>query len=127
MARMPRTLDDLSWPVRTERLTLRRARAADAEVDLALPAARRGQHLADRHAVYAAEEYAARFAEPDRLAKTLLVELDGQVVGDLYLAVEDGWAQAEVAHLAHRVQAELGWALAPAYQGTGMPPRRSPS
>ena len=31
------------------------------------------------------------------LSRTLVLELDGEVVGDLYLHVEDGWAQHEVA------------------------------
>ena len=28
--------------------------------------------------------------------RTLVIEIDGQVVGDLYLALSDAWAQAEV-------------------------------
>lgn len=115
---MVRTLDDLLWPVHTERLALRRAAASDAEATWRY---RRLDEVSTWLTGTPAtlEEYAARFAEPDRLAKTLLIELDGEVVGDLYLAVEDGWAQAEVAHLAHHVQAELGWALAPAVHGHG--------
>jgi RimJ/RimL family protein N-acetyltransferase len=35
------------------------------------------------------------------------------------VAVEDGWAQSEVADRARGVQAEIGWALDPAHQGQG--------
>ena len=31
------------------------------------------------------------------IARTLVMELDGVVIGDLYLHVEDAWTQAEVA------------------------------
>lgn len=65
------------------------------------------------------DEYRAKFENPERLAKTLVIELDGVVIGDLMLAVEDGWAQLEVADQAHDVQAELGWCLDPAYGGHG--------
>ena len=59
------------------------------------------------------------FVDHDRLAKTLVVERDGVVIGDLMLSVEDAWAQSEVKDLAHDVQAELGWCLSPEYQGHG--------
>lgn len=65
------------------------------------------------------QEYRARFENPERLAKTLVVELDGRVIGDLMLAIEDAWSQAEVAARARGVQAELGWALDPERQGCG--------
>ena len=42
------------------------------------------------------------------------------VIGDLMLRVEDAWAQAEVAEQARATQAELGWALDPAYAGRGL-------
>ena len=62
---------------------------------------------------------ACKFEDPERLAKTLVIELDGQVIGDLMLAIEDAWAQSEVATQAQGVQAELGWCLDPAHQGRG--------
>jgi RimJ/RimL family protein N-acetyltransferase len=65
------------------------------------------------------DDYVSVMTEPERLAKTLVVELDGRVVGDLMLSVEDCWAQAEVADRAKRVQAEIGYALDPAYAGKG--------
>jgi RimJ/RimL family protein N-acetyltransferase len=48
-----------------------------------------------------------------------VIELDGEVIGDLMLAIEDAWAQAEVADRARGVQAELGWCIDPAYGGRG--------
>src|SRR5690606_12701814 len=56
---------------------------------------------------------------PESLAKTLVVELDGQVIGDLMVSVEDAWAQVEVADRAKAVQADLGWAFDPAWTGRG--------
>ena len=116
---MTATLADLTWPVRTERLLLRRATAADAEPTWRfrrLPEV--GQYigwLADD-----LEQYRSRFVEPERLATTLVTELDGTVVGDLMVRVEDAWAQLEVAEDARGVQAELGWTLDPAYAGRGL-------
>lgn len=65
------------------------------------------------------EVFAATFAQPDRLAKILIVELDGRQIGDLMVSVEDAWAQTEVADQARGVQAELGWVIDPACAGNG--------
>jgi RimJ/RimL family protein N-acetyltransferase len=46
--------------------------------------------------------------------------MDGEIVGDLMLRVEDPWAQAEVAEHATGTQAELGWVVAPSYAGRGI-------
>ncbi len=37
------------------------------------------------------EEHQRKFEDPARLAKTLVIERDGVVIGDLMLAIEDGW------------------------------------
>ena len=50
---------------------------------------------------------------------TIVVELEGEVIGDLMLRLEDAWAQAEVADQARGVQAELGWVLHPDHAGHG--------
>lgn len=65
-------------------------------------------------------EWAAVFTGEERLAKTMVVELGGRVVGDLMIAVEDAWAQTEVREQAAGVQAEIGWCLDPAYHGQGL-------
>jgi RimJ/RimL family protein N-acetyltransferase len=65
------------------------------------------------------EEYRVSFKDAASLAKTLIVEVDGEVVGDLMPQIEDGWAQAEVADQARGTNAELGWVLYPDRAGRG--------
>jgi RimJ/RimL family protein N-acetyltransferase len=48
-----------------------------------------------------------------------VIEREDQLIGDVMLRIEDGWAQAEVAEQGRGVQAELGWTLDPAHQGRG--------
>lgn len=111
-------LDAVSWPVRTARLQLRAATAGDAEATWAYR-----QHEAVGRWLTRApttfDEYRAAFARPAFLTKTLVVELEGVVIGDLMIAVEDAWAQAEVADQARGVQAELGWVIHPDHTGRG--------
>jgi RimJ/RimL family protein N-acetyltransferase len=116
---MPRTLADLDWPARTERLVLRPATADDAEATWRF---RRLPEVARWIGWEAAEleEYRARYCEPARLATTLVVEHENAVVGDLMVRVEDGWSQAEVVEQAKAVQAELGWTLDPDHGGRGL-------
>ncbi len=115
---MPQDLSAVAWPVRTERLTIRPGTVADAEATWRF---RRLPEVAEwlTRAAVDREEYAAVFTDPERLSKTLVIERDGEVVGDLMLLVEDAWAQAEVADQAHGVQAELGWVIDPAHAGQG--------
>ena len=70
------------------------------------------------------EAFRTAYSDPERLAIMFVIELDAaeggtRVIGDLMIHVEDGWAQAEVLEAARGVQAELGWALDPAYSGQG--------
>lgn len=108
----------LSHAVRTDRLVLRPATADDADATWRyrrLPAVAEwlGTLPADLDA------YRATFRGPGRLADTVIVETGGEVVGDLMLRIDDSWAQSEVAHRAHRTQAELGWTLDPRCTGRG--------
>jgi RimJ/RimL family protein N-acetyltransferase len=115
---MAQRLDGIAWPVLTKRLAIRRAVEADLEPTWEF---RRDERV-NRWMTAAPstiEAYRKRFADPDRISRTLVVELDGAVVGDLMLAVEDGWAQMEVAEQARDVQAEIGWCIAPEHQGRG--------
>lgn len=108
----------LTWPRTTARLTIRPATEDDVEPTWrfrSLPEVAEWITAAPPDL----EEYAARFLHPPRLEKTLVVEREGEVVGDLMLAVEDAWAQAEVEELAKGVQAEIGWAFDPRYGGRG--------
>lgn len=65
------------------------------------------------------ETYARAFVSSPRLERTLVVEIDGRVVGDLYLHVHDAWAQAEVADAGGGAEAEIGWVIDPAVGGRG--------
>jgi RimJ/RimL family protein N-acetyltransferase len=112
------SLDDVPWPVRTERLLLRPAEVADVEATWQV---RRfesvGMWLGRQPTTI--DEHRARFADPEQLAKTVVVELDGEVIGDLMVSVGAPWAQDEVADQAVGTQAELGWALHPGHTGHG--------
>lgn len=110
---------DLRWPVKTERLLIRPATSDDITTTWPIRRLPEVSHWITWHAD-TLEEYAVAFLVPERLATTLVLELDGRVVGDLMLRVEDAWAQAEVRDQARGVQAELGWCLAPDVQGQGL-------
>lgn len=111
-------LDAITWPVHTDRLTLRPATPADLEATWQFRRLESvGRWLTRAPATL--EEYRTQFEDSDRLATTLVVQLDGEVIGDLALHVDDAWAQAEVVEQAHGVQAELGWVLHPDHAGHG--------
>jgi RimJ/RimL family protein N-acetyltransferase len=110
--------DPLPLPVRTERLLLRAATVGDVESTWVF---RRLPEVAEwvTELPPDLDAYRATFTDPDRLATTLVVEHDGEVVGDLMLRREDAWAQKEVAADARLSQAELGWVLDPRSTGRG--------
>lgn len=115
---MSRSPADLVWPVHTKRLSIRPATEDDLDATWRyrrMPEVNRFLTTAptDR------EQYAGHFLDAERLAKTLVVEREGEVIGDLMLAFEDPWAQTEVADQVAGTQAELGWALAPEHVGQG--------
>ncbi len=109
--------DRISWPRRTDRLAIRPVSSNDlrAVFDIrTLPEV--GQWMPDRPASYPA--FVLRFGELGLLARTLVIELDGVVIGDLYLQVTDAWSQVDTAARAGE-EAEIGWCLSPAHQGHG--------
>lgn len=111
----------LERPLRTERLTLRPATLDDADPTWEF---RRLGSVNEwlTGAPADLDGYRERFTGPDRLATTVIAALggdDGSIVGDFMLRREDAWAQLEVADQARGAQAELGWALDPAYAGQG--------
>jgi RimJ/RimL family protein N-acetyltransferase len=115
---MSHPLDALEWPVRTGRLLLRRATPEDLDATWAF------RRLPEVHdwlgaATATYDAYRERYFRSKRLADLLIVELDGRVIGDLMLKVEDGWAQEEAADQAKCVQGGLGWAFDPAFGGQG--------
>jgi RimJ/RimL family protein N-acetyltransferase len=115
---VPPTLDDVDWPVRTARLTIRPAVPADAAL---LWPYRRDPEVSDWLIALPTDEkeFSDSFAETERLASTLIVERDGAVIGDLHVGIQDGWSQAELTAEAENVEADIGWVLAPEHQGQG--------
>ena len=112
------SLADLAWPRRTERLVLRPATVGDVDAVWSyrrLPEVNRWISSAEPDLA----TFRERFTEAHRLATTLAVELEGAVVGDLMVRVEDAWAQAEVKEQAAGTQAELGWCFSPSAGGSG--------
>lgn len=111
-------LTAVDWPIRTTRLQLRPAEPRDAEATWAFRQLPEFSQWIVRAPTTSAR-YAAQFIQPESLRKTLVIELDGTVVGDLMVSVQDAWAQAEVTERAHGVQADLGCGLDPGYSGRG--------
>jgi RimJ/RimL family protein N-acetyltransferase len=111
-------LAKIDWPVCTERLEIRPATVEDLEPTWTF---RRLDEVSEwitrRPATF--EEYAEAFLDPDALSKTLVIEHEREIVGDLMLSVGNPWSQREVAERAVGVQAELGWTISPAYSGRG--------
>jgi RimJ/RimL family protein N-acetyltransferase len=116
--RVPTSLADLPWPARTERLSIRPATRDDLDT---LQRIRATEGVSEWITTDAAnrELFLQHYEKPESLGKTLVIELDDTIVGDLMVATEDAWAQTEVADQARGVQAELGWTLDPAYSGKG--------
>ncbi|MEV5704403.1 GNAT family N-acetyltransferase [Actinoallomurus sp. NPDC052274] len=115
---MRHPLDTLDWPICTDRLLLRRATPDDLDATWTF------RRLPETHewvpaATATYDDYRERFLCEERLADLLIIELDGRVIGDLTLQVQDAWAQREVADQAKGVQGELGWTLDPSYGGKG--------
>lgn len=115
---MPQDLSAVRWPVRTDRLVIRPATAEDADAMFDI---RSRPEVGEWLPILPTDRavWAERFADPDRLAMTLVFLLDGEIIGDLFLRVTDAWAQAEVEDRAKRTQAEIGWVLSPEHGGRG--------
>lgn len=115
---MTQDLGAVAWPARTARLSIRPATAEDVDATWAF---RRLPEVYEwvTHLTQDRAEYGELFLDPDRLSKTLIVERDGEVIGDLMLAIGDAWSQAEVKEQARDVQAELGWTIHPEHAGRG--------
>ena len=114
----PTPFERLTWPVRTERLVIRPLTGDDVP---ALFEIRRQPQVAQWMTASPDDydEFAHAFSEPERTDTTLVMLLDGTLVGDLYVAVSDAWGQREVAAAAKSTRAEIGWCVDPAYAGQG--------
>jgi RimJ/RimL family protein N-acetyltransferase len=113
---MASPLDVVDWPVRTERLVLRRL--ADGDMP---------RIFAYRSRPDVAEWIGSTSTDVDSLAErfgdgatAVVVELDGQLIGDLMVRARDAYGQREVAQQAAGVEAELGWTFDPAHHGRGL-------
>jgi RimJ/RimL family protein N-acetyltransferase len=109
--------DRVSWPLHTQRLTIRPATSADLRRIFeirTLPEV--AEWMPSRPTSY--PEFVLGFGEAAVLERTLVMEVDGALIGDLYLHVTDAWAQDDVADRAGQ-EAEIGWCLSPAHQGHG--------
>jgi RimJ/RimL family protein N-acetyltransferase len=115
---MTRDLGSLTWPMRTARLSIRRATEGDLEATWEF---RRQPEVSEwlTRLPTDLDAYREQYLDPERLAKTLIVEHDGVVVGDLMFALEDPWAQDEIKDRAKGTQSELGWVIAPGHTGQG--------
>jgi RimJ/RimL family protein N-acetyltransferase len=112
------TFDRISWPRRTERLTLRPAVTADLPAVFAVRSRTDvAEWMPDRPTSY--DDWLLRLGRTGAVDRMLVMELDGAVIGDLYLHVEDAWAQVEVKEDGKNAQAEIGWCLSPDHQGHG--------
>ncbi|WP_133241305.1 GNAT family N-acetyltransferase [Nocardioides gansuensis] len=85
-----RTLDQVNWPVRTPRLSLRPAVATDLKATWQfrqLPEVSRWLTRAPA----TLRDYRAQFLDPESLAKSIVIELDNQVVGDVMLQIDQSY------------------------------------
>lgn len=114
---MPRTLDDLDWPRRTDLLTLRRGRSEDAEA------------VWPWYRLPEVQEYTTTLSPTladhqdwwDRTLDSCVVgEQEGRIVAAGKLERQDAWSQADMREHAAGQQAEIGWVLDPAVQGRGL-------
>jgi RimJ/RimL family protein N-acetyltransferase len=112
------SLDDVAWPVRTDRLVLRRSRPEDADATWHY---RSDPEIADWLVRLPTSRawYDEWSVSPEMFETQIVVERDGVVVGELHVDVKDGWAQAEVTERAAGSEADIGWVLAPEHHGQG--------
>ena len=112
------TFERSTWPRRTDRLTIRPATPADLPAVFAVRSLRDVAEWMPAHP-RSYEDFVLQLGRTGAVDRMLVMEIDGVVIGDLYLHVEDAWAQAEVSAEAKAAQAEIGWCLSPEHQGRG--------
>ena len=112
-----RSLDELDWPLRSARLTLRPGRSEDAE------------EVWPWYRLPEVQEYTTTLSPTladhrtwwDGGLETRIVGLqEGRIVAAGKVARQDAWSQAEMREQAAGRQAEIGWVLDPAVQGRGL-------
>ncbi|MBB2946580.1 RimJ/RimL family protein N-acetyltransferase [Actinoplanes lutulentus] len=111
-------LTAVTWPLRTDRLSLRPATTGDTGATWHFRRRADVSHWITR-ASATLDDHRTWFEAPETLARTLVIEHSGAVIGDLMVKIEDAWAQTEIAEEARSVHAELGWVLDPDHAGHG--------
>ncbi len=109
----------LSWPVRTERVLMRPITTSDLPAIHAIrsqPAV--AMWLSGTAASY--DVFVEEWTGSDRFETTLVLELDGRVIGDVFLKITQAWAQREVLDRAQDTQGDIGWLVDPEYAGRGI-------
>jgi RimJ/RimL family protein N-acetyltransferase len=113
------SFDQVAWPRRTDRLTIRPALASDLSAVFAIRSLPEvAEWMPDRPRSY--DEWVLRLGRSGAVDRMLVMARGDTIVGDLYLHVENAWAQLEVREAGEGAQAEIGWVLAPAHQGQGL-------
>lgn len=114
---MIRTLADLDWPHRTDRLELRPARSDDAAAVwpwFRLPEVQ-------EWTTTLSPDLEAHQQWWDGTLNTSLVALhEGRIVASGKVERQNAWSQADMKDQAEGTQAEVGWVLDPAVHGQGM-------
>lgn len=114
---MTLALTDLDWPVRTDRLELRPARTEDA--DAVWPWYRLPDVQEWTTTLSISLEDHQQWWDRS-LTSSVVGILDGRIVADGKVQLQDAWSQADMVQQARGQQAELGWVLDPAVQGRGL-------
>lgn len=120
---MTPSLEQIQWPVRTERLRLRRLTEQDLEATWSyrkLPEVTQWI-TAGPHDF---ETYREQFLESGTIDLDVAVELqtpDGQLrlIGTVMVYIKDAWGQREIVEQTKSVEAELGWSFDPQFAGQG--------
>jgi RimJ/RimL family protein N-acetyltransferase len=110
------SLERLDWPRLSDRLSLRPARAADAAEIWAWQQLPEVVQWMQRR-FPSLEAFSAHWVK--HCDQTVVVTQGGRLIGSAKVAVQNAWAQAEVAAQAAGSEAEIGWALDPAVHGQG--------
>ena len=113
------SIENVSWPLTTERLAIRPSEVSDARAFYEYRRLPEVSHWLPRLSTDAAS-VEERFRDDEFRKRTFVIEVEGRMAGDLYLSISDAWAHVEVQDQTVDAQAEIGWALDPAYQGRGL-------
>ncbi|MCL3817047.1 GNAT family N-acetyltransferase [Aeromicrobium wangtongii] len=113
---MTTPLENVDWPLPTQRLVLRRFDVTDIPAIHAYRVQPQVTEWITGRAV-SSESLASRFGDG---STAVIAEHEGRLIGDLMVRVNDAYAQREVAAGAAGTQAELGWTFDPAFHGRGL-------